>query len=527
MQIVRTVGSGLNNKIVINKPGISDVHAEITYVSGGMMIVEDLGTPAGTYVNNRKIQGKKVLKSGDILCFGEHVFPFEEHYPEMLKTQAYENVLDDSLEGEPEELRLQNDKIEEEALQGLTGIKHLINRLQFPKDRQLTQRIWFLVMASVILLSVVLPWLSWSNPSGATLLIDDDFAPMSGISTIYSLFDVKVSGAPVLYVLIYGFTFLIFLGTITVMICYFLIGLKAWTPRSLLGVRRLSQVVILLFGINFFFQFLRYVWYWLDGENAVVVSRGLLGSHVDESRVFVEYFGIGYWLCGFAIILALRSTRNGLWRPSFFRKWTTLSCTFWLPMVVLITLVHQSSGVFQREIDVDEYEKKFGMKANQFYNGRDMKERFVINAPAMANLAYLQLIREWKRDEDRSGRWQRGELSDRRKKENRYLLGVWLALHGVLFLSIFQLFRKQVRGMTTLILSLVLLAFTTGLTLFMYLLIDLMPSGNAFEDVTIGYGCFLAMIAALGMVGEQFYFWNSKTEKAVKVETAETLDDLV
>ncbi len=526
MEIVRTVGSGLNNKFVITKPGIADTHAEITYGSGYLMMVEDLDSHTGTFVNNRRIKGKKMLKPGDILCFGDHVFPFEEHYPEMLKTQSTESELDSGPDdGEPEDVFAENKARKDEVLAGLRGIKRFIYALQFPKDRQLLQRLWMLVMGSIILLSLSLPWLSWSNPSSGTFLVDDKFDPMSGINMILDLFKVEMSGAPMLYILLYGVTILIFFGTIAVMVCYLLYGMKVWKPKNLLVIRRLSQVVLILFGVNFLLQFFRYVGYWLDGDNALVVTTDLSRSGLSQARVYIEYIGIGYWICGFAIILALRSTRNGLWRTNFSRKWAPLSFSFWLPILLLLALVHQSAGVFQREMNTDD--NNLGQGNSRSFFNKEIKERFVINGPGMANTTYMYLIREWKNDESkRNSLRNRNLVDDDKTKRDTYMAGIWLMLHGILVVSIVQLFRKQIRGTTTLVLSSALVFLSLGLFFFMFQLIELIPDA-AFNvmSFSVSYGCYIAILAALGMLGEQFYFWTNRNERKVTKETEEMIDD--
>ena len=529
MEIVRTVGSGLNNKFVINKPGIADRHAEITYGSGYSMMVEDLDSHTGTFVNNRRIKGRKMLKPGDILCFGDVVFPFEEHYPEMLKTQSTIAELDSGPDdGEPHDVLTENDAKQEETLAGLSGVKRFIYALQFPKDRQRMQRFWMLVMGGVILMSLVLPWLSWSNPSWATFLVDDKYDPISGISMIMDLFEVELSGAPMLYILLYGITILIFFGTVSAMICYLLVGLNVWKPRNLLAIRRLSQTVLILFGVNFLLQFMRYVWYWLDGENAVVVTRNLSTSGISEARVYIEYIGIGYWICGFAILLALRSTRNGLWRPNFSRKWASLSFSFWLPIVMLLVLAHQSAGLFQREMDKDAEDDKSTMTMSRLFDEKEMKERVTINGPGMANAAYLYLIREWKRDEDKQNRLRnRTLIDDERTKRKTYMTGIWLMLHGILIVSVVQLFRKRIRGTTTLILASTQVVLAAGLYFFMYQLVDMIPdSAQGVMQFSVSYACYLAIFVALGMLGEQFYFWTTRNEKMVTRETGDMIDDL-
>ncbi|XOV67321.1 MAG: FHA domain-containing protein [Fluviicola sp.] len=532
MEIVRTIGSGLRNKIVINKPGIAEFHAEITYASGYLMMVEDLNSPSGTFINNRKIKGKKILKSGDILSFGDHVFPFEEHYPEMLKTQQDGAELDSGVDdGEPEEIRQFNDAEQEAVLSGLTGIKKFVYSLQFTKNRPRLQRIWMLVIASIMLLSLVLPWFSWSYPSNASFFINEKYEAMSAIETFIEMLEADISGAPFIYIALFGINMLLILHVFTAMLCYFLIAFKAWRPKNLLGIRRLSQAVLILYGVNFVFQFLRYVWYWLDGENNMLVSRMLSGVGVSESRIFIEFTGIGFWLCAFGVLLVLLSTRNGLWRPGFSRKWTTLSFTFWLPFVIMIALVHQGIGIGETNIDSENYRKAFGLSSSSFYNKKELNERTVRNAPISSHYAYTHLIDEIKQAEVdmRRAEIKDAVLEDTSKKTTRNILifVVWVALHGLFIVSITQMFRKRVRGATTFVLSSLLLLFSVTLCISIYLLIGLRSDllSQNYMTVSVGYGCYIAILASLGMLGEQIYFWTSKTEKKLVQETADTLDD--
>lgn len=74
MEIVKTIGSGSSNDFVITKPGIIESHAQITYAPGYFMMVEDLGSTIGTYVNNQRIKGKKVLNGEIFFVLGMYFF---------------------------------------------------------------------------------------------------------------------------------------------------------------------------------------------------------------------------------------------------------------------------------------------------------------------------------------------------------------------------------------------------------------------------------------------------------------------
>ena len=61
------IGRALECDISILEPSLSRKHAEL-YIDNGDLIVEDLGSANGTYVNAKKIE-KQSLKDGDILQF--------------------------------------------------------------------------------------------------------------------------------------------------------------------------------------------------------------------------------------------------------------------------------------------------------------------------------------------------------------------------------------------------------------------------------------------------------------------------
>src|SRR5688572_2836211 len=52
---------------------VSGVHAELR-MEGGELIVKDLGSTNGTFVNGARLDGECVLRSGDLLQFAEVVF---------------------------------------------------------------------------------------------------------------------------------------------------------------------------------------------------------------------------------------------------------------------------------------------------------------------------------------------------------------------------------------------------------------------------------------------------------------------
>lgn len=67
-----TIGRDPSNPIEISDPQISRQHARITR-QGGMMILEDLGSTNGTFVNGMRLTSPHALSSGDVVGLGDAV----------------------------------------------------------------------------------------------------------------------------------------------------------------------------------------------------------------------------------------------------------------------------------------------------------------------------------------------------------------------------------------------------------------------------------------------------------------------
>ncbi len=63
-----TIGRGADNDVVIDDPGVAGRHAVIITV-GEDQIIEDMGSPAGTFVNGARI-ARQILQHRDIVEFG-------------------------------------------------------------------------------------------------------------------------------------------------------------------------------------------------------------------------------------------------------------------------------------------------------------------------------------------------------------------------------------------------------------------------------------------------------------------------
>ncbi len=72
-----TVGRRAANTLVLSDPRVSRVHATIQRVAGAL-VVTDLGSSAGTYVNGSRIAGPTAVHHGDVLAFGPVTCRFED-----------------------------------------------------------------------------------------------------------------------------------------------------------------------------------------------------------------------------------------------------------------------------------------------------------------------------------------------------------------------------------------------------------------------------------------------------------------
>ena len=69
---VLTVGRDPSNSIMITDPQVSRQHARITRQSG-VMVIEDLGSTNGTYINGMRLTAPHALVNGDAVGLGEAV----------------------------------------------------------------------------------------------------------------------------------------------------------------------------------------------------------------------------------------------------------------------------------------------------------------------------------------------------------------------------------------------------------------------------------------------------------------------
>lgn len=69
--------------LCLPSPSVSKLHAEIT-LQGEQLLVRDMGSTNGTFVNGRRVQDETGLNSGDLLQFANLVFHVRQHRTEIL-----------------------------------------------------------------------------------------------------------------------------------------------------------------------------------------------------------------------------------------------------------------------------------------------------------------------------------------------------------------------------------------------------------------------------------------------------------
>jgi pSer/pThr/pTyr-binding forkhead associated (FHA) protein len=71
---VRTIGRAPGVQFVVDAPLVSRIHCRLTAEAGGALVVEDLGSTNGTYVNGARVDGPTPVGSADTVKVGRVEF---------------------------------------------------------------------------------------------------------------------------------------------------------------------------------------------------------------------------------------------------------------------------------------------------------------------------------------------------------------------------------------------------------------------------------------------------------------------
>lgn len=94
------MGRGQVADVRVTDDGISRQHARVSINDDGVVVVEDLQSTNGTFVNGAPVKGKSILKDGDKIQLGSTTilkFTYHDQLEEQFQKQMYESALRDGL----------------------------------------------------------------------------------------------------------------------------------------------------------------------------------------------------------------------------------------------------------------------------------------------------------------------------------------------------------------------------------------------------------------------------------------------
>lgn len=74
---VSSIGRGVDNEIVIASKRVSREHARIRR-EGRKLVLEDLNSTNGTFLNEQRVLGSEILRDGDRIMVGDVIFVFHD-----------------------------------------------------------------------------------------------------------------------------------------------------------------------------------------------------------------------------------------------------------------------------------------------------------------------------------------------------------------------------------------------------------------------------------------------------------------
>jgi len=88
------IGRRDGNDFVLNDPHVSGAHARLRR-SAGSVLLEDLGSTNGTFINGQSLTGSVALRDGDLVHFGSLEVRYEDRGSGLARTERT-HVLDDA-----------------------------------------------------------------------------------------------------------------------------------------------------------------------------------------------------------------------------------------------------------------------------------------------------------------------------------------------------------------------------------------------------------------------------------------------
>ncbi|TDJ68311.1 MAG: FHA domain-containing protein, partial [Proteobacteria bacterium] len=95
------IGRGLGAEVRLDDDGVSRRHSKVTTVGNGDLVLEDLGSSNGTYVNGNRIQ-THTLKDGDKIQIGSISilkFSYQDDLERTFQEQLFDRGLKDGTTG--------------------------------------------------------------------------------------------------------------------------------------------------------------------------------------------------------------------------------------------------------------------------------------------------------------------------------------------------------------------------------------------------------------------------------------------